>query len=65
MSTYKSYEVNNLEALNKCKRAIWQGVFNRTEGEGKNKRFFIRVNDKTLSKIKKKHPFMVLAEIKN
>lgn len=63
IGTYKTYEIPNEKALLKCKRVIWRGLFNRTEGIGVNKKIFISVNIQGFNRIKRAYPFMKIKEV--
>lgn len=65
ISTYKTYHIPNEKALLKCKRVIWRGLFNRTEGMGTNKKIFISVNIQGLKRIKRAYPFMKITEVQD
>jgi len=61
---YRTYEVFSQKAIERCRRVIWRGLFNATEGEGKNKRYFVYVNLKGFVRIKNNYPSMTLIETK-
>ena len=60
---YKSYEVPSARSIQKIKYVLWRGLLHCSEGEGKNKRFFIRTTEHDVKRIKKHFPFMKIKEI--
>lgn len=55
---YIEYEVFSALDVIRCQGVIWRGLFRRTEGKGLKKRYFIRVNEKGIERIKQAYPKM-------